>query len=222
MEPGDYQAWYHTARGRWIAEHEFALLQRLMHAQPGATLLDVGCGTGPFSRRFVGTGLQVTGIDPDRAMLDVARKFDADVAYVQGTALALPFGDASFDQVAAMASLCFVPEPARALAELWRVTRYGVIVGTLNRHSLLHRRKRGRGAYAGARWDRLSDMRRWAGGLNPRPTRLRHGTAIFFPGGKCLARAAERMLPHAVGFGGFLAVYLEKDANGGSQQPTLR
>ncbi len=62
--PGDaaaYDAWYDTPRGRWIGEREFRLAQCLLAPQPGETLLDVGCGTGWFTRRFAATGLRPDG-----------------------------------------------------------------------------------------------------------------------------------------------------------------
>jgi hypothetical protein len=37
--PADYEAWYHTPRGAWIAQREFDLLWRLLPMPPGATLL---------------------------------------------------------------------------------------------------------------------------------------------------------------------------------------
>ena len=66
MQPAEYEAWYHTARGAWIAGLEFSLLTRLLRPTAGESLLDAGCGTGHFSRRFRQAGLEVTGIDSAR------------------------------------------------------------------------------------------------------------------------------------------------------------
>ena len=56
MTPAEYDAWYDSPRGRWIGETEFRLLQRLLALRPGETLLDVGCGSGWFTRRFAAAG----------------------------------------------------------------------------------------------------------------------------------------------------------------------
>ncbi len=176
---------------------------------PGARLLDVGCGTGYFSRRFQAVGLTVTGIDPDPAMLAFAARQGGGIDYLEGDARALPFPDGAFDYVAAIASLCFVADPARALRELWRVSRRGVVLGLLNRASLLYYRKHGRGAYAGAHWDRPAEVRAWIAalpGVHAAATR----TAIFLPGGGATARAVERILPNRLACGGFLAAYAAK------------
>ncbi|MHB1141967.1 MAG: class I SAM-dependent methyltransferase [Sulfuricaulis sp.] len=89
MNPREYEAWYQTARGRWIASREFELMRRLMNPPAGATLLDVGCGTGHFSRRFAAVGTRVTGLDPDAAMLDYARELGGGVNYLRGAATEL-------------------------------------------------------------------------------------------------------------------------------------
>lgn len=213
MDPADYEGWYHTPRGAWIGEREFVLLWRLMRAagEPaGASLLDVGCGTGYFTRRFAAAGMRVTGVDPDLDMLAFARARDTDIPYIEGRAEALPFPDAGFDYVSAVTSLCFVADPQRALVEMWRVARRGVVLGLLNRHSLLHWRKSGRGAYAGARWDTLADVERWAERLRPMPVGMESATAILLPGGGPVARYVERIAGTRLPWGGFLAVCLHK------------
>lgn len=205
-----YEAWYHTPRGRWIADTEFELMLRLLRPAAGASLLDVGSGTGQFSRRFAQSGLAVVSLDPALEMLVVGRRNAPELPCVRGTALALPFRDQAFDYVAAVTSLCFVEPPERALAEMWRVCRRGVILGLLNRRSLLYRFKHDRGGYRGARWDRLSDMMSWCESLAPRP-RVRSASGVFLPDGGWLARRLEQGVPAATPWGGFLAVALHRD-----------
>lgn len=209
MNPGEYEAWYETTRGNWIARREFDLMIRLMNPPFGATLLDVGCGTGHFSRRFAAAGLRVTGLDPDPAMLDYARGRGGGVSYLFGTGTALPFDDNSHDYVTAVTSLCFIADTPRALREMWRVSRRAVLLGLLNRHSLLYLQKQDRGGYRGARWDTAVEVRRWARSVEHLP-RITTCSAIFFPGGGALARAVESVLPAALPWGGFLAVLLRK------------
>ncbi|MDA8389199.1 MAG: class I SAM-dependent methyltransferase [Gammaproteobacteria bacterium] len=205
-----YDAWYATPRGRWIAGREWALLARLLPLKPQATVLDVGTGTGHFARRFAGIGLQVTGLDPEPAALAYAAAKSADIRYVQGDAQRLPFADLSFDYCAAVTSLCFIADAKAAVHEMWRVARCGVVLGLLHRHSLLHRQKAGQGAYAGARWDDAAAVEGWLAYLTPAPAVVRTGYAVFFPGAARAARLIEPWLPVSWPYGAFLAVALER------------
>jgi ubiquinone/menaquinone biosynthesis C-methylase UbiE len=59
------------------------------------------------------------------------------LTYVSGDALNLPFNDRAFDVAVLITTLEFVPDPFRALTEAMRVARHGLLMGVLNRWSLL-------------------------------------------------------------------------------------
>jgi ubiquinone/menaquinone biosynthesis C-methylase UbiE len=131
-----YENWYFTI-GRRADHQEKALLKRLLRIFPTAhTVLDVGCGTGHFTRWFGTLGLQAVGLDLSQPMLDEANK-STGTLYVQGDARHLPFPYKSFDLVTLITTLEFLLEPMQALYEALRVTRLGIILGVLNAHSRL-------------------------------------------------------------------------------------
>ena len=94
--------------------------------EPGEHVLDVGCGTGVLAiaaaQRALPSG-RVVGLDASEEMLGVARRKSSAVEWVLGKAEALPFGDASFDKVVSQFALMLFEQPARALAQMWRVLR---------------------------------------------------------------------------------------------------
>lgn len=215
-----YDSWYDSARGRWIGDTEYRLLARHLRPQPGERVLDVGCGTGWFTRRFAGlSGVDVTGIDLDADWLAFARSRDTASSYLQADALGLPFADASFDHVFSVAALCFVPDWTSVLREILRVTRKRFAIGLLNRHSLLWRAKGrggGAGAYRGAHWHTPQELRRGLAALADSGIgRLQLHSGIFFPGGTRLARAAEPLLPGRLPYGGFIMISGEKISTAG-------
>jgi SAM-dependent methyltransferase len=210
MDPANYEAWYHTARGKWIAGIEWELLIDLLQPDTDTTLLDVGCGTGYFSRRFTEIGLKVTGLDPNQAVLAYARQQGDEVNYLQASALSLPFAENSFDYVSAITSLCFVEPPEQALQEMWRVTRRGLLLGVLNKHSLLYWQKRHSKGYASARWDRITTLKRWAKELEPEPCRISVSNGVLVAGSGNLSKLMERTLGSILPFGAFIAMYIEK------------
>jgi ubiquinone/menaquinone biosynthesis C-methylase UbiE len=79
MKPAQYDARYDSHRGRWIGEAEYHLLSDQLKPQAGDHVLDVGCGTGWFTRRFAARpGLHVTGIDVAPDWLEFARSRDSE------------------------------------------------------------------------------------------------------------------------------------------------
>lgn len=98
MNPADYDAWYDSERGRWIGETEYGLLVRLLGPRHGERVLDVGCGTGWFTRRLAAhASLKMAGVDLDLSWLKYAIQRDSSSNYVQADALRLPFADETFD-----------------------------------------------------------------------------------------------------------------------------
>ncbi len=101
--------------------------------QPGAQVLDVGCGPGAVSAvlaEAVGPEGRVVGVDLQLAQLELAREYCAErglenVSFQPADATALPFADASFDLVYAKFLLLHLPEPAPAVREMVRVLRPG-------------------------------------------------------------------------------------------------
>lgn len=63
MTPADYDSWYDTPRGRWIGEREWALVRDALQLQAQDNVLDVGCGTGWFTRRAETIADRVVGLD---------------------------------------------------------------------------------------------------------------------------------------------------------------
>ena len=90
---------------------------------------DVGCGNGAFTELLFErcAPAEVLGIDPSPQQLAFARErlARAPAHFVEGDAMALPWGDASFDAATTALVIFFVPEPARCVAELARVVRPG-------------------------------------------------------------------------------------------------
>jgi ubiquinone/menaquinone biosynthesis C-methylase UbiE len=136
-----YEAWYETT-GRRADRLEKALLKRLLAGFSQArTLLEVGCGTGHFTRWFDERGLQAMGLDLSPPMLAEVIRLGGPLC-VLGDALALPFPAGAFDLVALITTLEFITDPVQALSEATRVARHGLILGVLNRQSLLAWRRR--------------------------------------------------------------------------------
>ena len=133
-----YNEWFQLEPGRSAIEIEKDLLLRLWAPSSPQRVLEVGCGTGVFLEWFAQLGHQVTGIDPSSIMLDIAqRRVSGRITLDRGYAEHLPYEDGAFDTVALITALEFVEDPDLALREALRVARRHVLVGALNKYSLI-------------------------------------------------------------------------------------
>lgn len=102
-------------------------------------LLDVGCGGGLLAEEFARLGCDVTGLDRSLPTLAAAKAHAArsglSIRYLEGSADALPFPEASFDAVSCCDVLEHVDDPGRVLAEIARVLKPGglFLFDTINR-----------------------------------------------------------------------------------------
>lgn len=105
------------------------------------TILDIGCGTGAVSGRWVGEAT-VYGVDCSVSQLKIARQAGLNV--YRANALDLPFANEQFDLVTCNEVLQYIADPASLLSEVARVLkpRGRLILSCPNLGSIL--RKMGR------------------------------------------------------------------------------
>lgn len=90
-------------------------------------ILDVACGTGVVASRAAKhiPNSQVTGLDINPGMLEVAKTNFPELNWVEGDVAKMPFGDDCFDHTYCQFGLMFFPDPSQAAREMIRVTRPG-------------------------------------------------------------------------------------------------
>jgi trans-aconitate methyltransferase len=92
-------------------------------AQPGESILDLGCGDGQLTQRIAATGASVVGVDTSPEMVASAhsRGMVADVANAE----ALPYSENAFDAVFSNAALHWVRDHDAMMQQVRRVLRPG-------------------------------------------------------------------------------------------------
>jgi ubiquinone/menaquinone biosynthesis C-methylase UbiE len=109
----------------------------------GRPVLEVGLGYGTLSGRLAERGAELHGLDIAPGPVEMVRHRlrlqgrPADERIVEGSALDMPFGDASFDRVYSIGCLHHTGDLRRAVGEVHRVLRPGgrAVVMLYNRHS---------------------------------------------------------------------------------------
>jgi len=108
-----------------------ALVREALGAQPGESIIDIGCGPGFYVAELleeVGSEGSVLGIDSAEAMLALAaRRCEGheNASFARADASSLPAGDASFDAALSVQVMEYVPDVGAALEEIRRVLRPG-------------------------------------------------------------------------------------------------
>lgn len=112
------------------------LLNESVRFHPGATVLDVACGSGNTTLAAARRLGVVSGLDYVPALLERGRERAAaeglSITFVEGDAEALPFDDASFQVVLSSFGVMFAPNQEQAAAELLRVCQSGGTIGLAN------------------------------------------------------------------------------------------
>ncbi|MGH3110563.1 MAG: class I SAM-dependent methyltransferase [Gaiellaceae bacterium] len=98
---------------------------------PGDRVLDSCCGTGDLAVEAERRGGRVVGLDFSGRMLERARRKSGTIEWVQGDALALPFGDGEFDAVTCGFGVRNLADLEGGLREAARVLRPGGKIAVL-------------------------------------------------------------------------------------------
>lgn len=116
--------WYFRALNRRCADW----LTRMLPPGP-AKVLDAGCGTGGLIKalKAVNPAWDFVGLDFMPLACELARE-RTGVTIIEGSVLALPFPDATFDAVVSADVVCQVKDAEQAMREIARVTRPGGVV----------------------------------------------------------------------------------------------
>jgi ubiquinone/menaquinone biosynthesis C-methylase UbiE len=177
---GKYERWYHTS-GKQAAHLEKQLLGSFLEKFPGInTILDIGCGTGYFTNWYQKMGYQAYGLDRSFMMLKHGKRYENQPCCL-GDAVALPFPDHSFDLVSYVTSLEFFPDVKAALREGLRVARQGMLVGAINRQSLLglKYRKKGGPIWGHARLFALGELKQMLEEILGTPFMMQSKTTLW-------------------------------------------
>ncbi len=140
----------HAVLQREIAQRLIDHL-RLTKLEP-RRILDIGCGTGHFTRllRRRYPRARIVALDLAMPMLDQARKKEPRrlpwrgvTRFVGGDAMRLPFAEASFDLVTSNLTMQWVSEPEAMLSEMRRVLAPGglMLFSTFGRRTLIELRQ---------------------------------------------------------------------------------
>ena len=110
---------------------EIRTLSTYLQLHPGEAVLDVGCGSGYWTRRLADAHeCTFVGVDASEEEVACARQHHsgARCSFLHSQAEVLPFGDESFDKVMSVCAMEHFSSDSDALREMWRVVRPGGVL----------------------------------------------------------------------------------------------
>ncbi|HEY3698887.1 MAG TPA: methyltransferase domain-containing protein [Spongiibacteraceae bacterium] len=112
------------------SDASMALLLETIEPVPTDLVLDVACGSGSLTLALAMQTAHVVGIDLTPAMLEQAKRLQAEsninnIEWQLGDVAALSFADERFSLVVSRAAFHHMASPAQVLAEMARVCRIG-------------------------------------------------------------------------------------------------
>jgi 2-polyprenyl-3-methyl-5-hydroxy-6-metoxy-1,4-benzoquinol methylase len=135
------------ASGGFKRRAEFFVGQVLPRVAPRGDWIDVGCGSGVFSRMLAAGGAKVLGVDGSAAMIQAARETPVPPdsgpppRYEVETVETLSRDGEAFDGALFLSVIEYLADPTAALDALARLLRPGgrLVLSAPNRHSGLRR-----------------------------------------------------------------------------------
>lgn len=124
---GNYQKYFVPVIGKPVAND----LINAANIKEGEKVIDIACGTGVatfLAKEKTGKDGEVTGVDINKGMLDVARSITTDnnsIDWYESSADDLPINDNVFDVAICNLSLQLFPDKPAALKEIHRVLAPG-------------------------------------------------------------------------------------------------
>ncbi len=145
MPPADFEGYFHRRASRFAAFYRSEGLSRLIGRGPlfdrlrgsvdivttlhAASVLDVGCGSGPLFDPLAARGVRVTGLDPAPAMVALARVEAGqhpDLVTVQERGWETIDEEDAYDAAVALGVFDYVDEPADLLRRMGRAAPHVV------------------------------------------------------------------------------------------------
>ena len=117
----------HWTRMFMLTQENHDTLLSYINLQDDDIILDVGCGTGEFTR-YVAEGLNnhFIGVDQEEEFISVAQSYNNNnITYICADAMKLHFKNESFDVILSHTLLTGIKNPERAMNEMKRVCKKG-------------------------------------------------------------------------------------------------
>ena len=134
-DPAELAKFSDLAHRWWDPESEFKPLHEInplrldfIHQLAdlrGKQVLDVGCGTGIYTKILKRRGADISGIDISKSMIEVAKREVSGVDFKVGSAYELPYRAGSFDLVLAALVIEHLTDLDKAFSEINRVLKKG-------------------------------------------------------------------------------------------------
>ncbi len=117
----------------WIMPLPHSLIYRrvskVLNLQPEDDVIDIGCGSGHFLKKYASHVHSVAGLDLSNIQVKMAKRklrkriAEGTAEIMQGDASQLPWDDNRFSVATTMGSFIGFPKPLESLKEIYRVLR---------------------------------------------------------------------------------------------------
>lgn len=124
---GSYHNYMDDSHNFWNKWLEYPHTIRFLNSQDlkDKNVLDLGCGSGRYTKEFVRLGAKVSGIDKSEKLIEIAERELPNVEFKVGSVEKLPYQNSSFDYVFSGLVIDYLPDLKKAFSEVCRVLKPG-------------------------------------------------------------------------------------------------